>query len=566
MKPAPPVMRALPGSTNGEGYRGRRANVPAKPATGAVRYDGYTFGPEQPITGLRIRCGKEGRRSGVRAIHGTSPAGGRPCAGRSQGAEAQLHRHGAHPARPAARGGRPRRAGAGAARHHRRGGARPGGAHRGPGRRGHDRSDPVHAAREEGARARAARGALARPQLHRHRAHPARARARERGCRRPDPARLRRRRGEDPQRDHPHALRPRPAPAGRRRRASRREGQELEAARPVRAQPDQARHRGQARPGRRPPDGDRARDADPVAAPEEQPGADRRAGRRQDRRRRGPRRAHLDEPGARAAQEPADLHARPRRARGRLEVPGRVRGAPEEGDEGDHPARRHHPVHRRAPQPRRCRRRRGRDRRSLDPEAGARPRRAADDRRDDARRVPQVPGARCSARAALPAGACRGAVDRRDGADPARAARPLRGTPPGEDHGRGAARLRDPRRPLHPGPPPARQGDRPDRRGRIAPSHPHDVRTATVARARGRDRDGARGQGSGDRGAGVREGRRAARQGAQALAEAQGARGIVAQRGRRGAAGGRRRTTSPTSSPCGRGSRSSSSPRRSRRS
>jgi ATP-dependent Clp protease ATP-binding subunit ClpC len=41
---------------------------------------------------------------------------------------------------------------------------------------------------------------------------------------------------------------------------------------------------------------------------------------------------------------------RPRR---RLEVPRRVRGAPQEGDEGDHPARGHHPVHRRAPQPRR---------------------------------------------------------------------------------------------------------------------------------------------------------------------------------------------------------------------
>src|SRR2546430_12355241 len=32
------------------------------------------------------------------------------------------------------------------------------------------------------------------------------------------------------------------------------------------------------------------------------------------------------------------------------------------GHEGDHAARRHHPVHRRAPQSRRCRRRGGRDR------------------------------------------------------------------------------------------------------------------------------------------------------------------------------------------------------------
>ena len=39
-------------------------------------------------------------------------------------------------------------------------------------------------------------------------------RSRERGRRGAHPARLRRRRREDPQRDHPHALRPRPARAG----------------------------------------------------------------------------------------------------------------------------------------------------------------------------------------------------------------------------------------------------------------------------------------------------------------------------------------------------------------
>ena len=49
--------------------------------------------------------------------------------------------------------------------------------------------------------------------------------------------------------------------------------------------------RGQARPGHRPPDGDRARHPDPVPPHEEQPGADRRARRRQDRDRRGPRRS-----------------------------------------------------------------------------------------------------------------------------------------------------------------------------------------------------------------------------------------------------------------------------------
>ena len=54
------------------------------------------------------------------------------------------------------------------------------------------------------------------------------------------------------------------APPARRRRA--------QAARPVRPQPDQARRGGQARPRGRPPDRDRARDADPVAPHEEQPG------------------------------------------------------------------------------------------------------------------------------------------------------------------------------------------------------------------------------------------------------------------------------------------------------
>ena len=197
---------------------------------------------------------------------------------------------------------------------------------------------------------------------------------------------------------------------------------------------------GQARPGGRPPDGDRADHADPLTPPEEQPRADRRARRRQDRDRRGPRPAHLREPGARAPQGQADLLARPRRARRRLEVPRRVRGAPEEGDEGDPAAGRHHPVHRRAAQPRRCRRRRGRHRRRDDLEAGARPRRAPDDRRDHARRVPQVPRARRRPRAPLPAGARRRAVGRRHRPDPARPARPLRGAPPLQDHRRGAAR------------------------------------------------------------------------------------------------------------------------------
>ena len=99
---------------------------------------------------------------------------------------------------------------------------------------------------------------------------------------------------------------------------------------------------------------------------------------------------------------------------------------------------------------------------------------------------------------------------------------------------------RRPRRPLHPGPAPSRQGHRPHRRGRLARPHRDDVRAAALPRARGGDRQGPRRQGRRDRGAGVREGRAASRQGAQALAEEEGARGGVAQPGRRGAAGDRR--------------------------
>ena len=54
-------------------------------------------------------------------------------------------------------------------------------------------------------------------------------------------------------------------------RARGREVEELEAARPVRPQPDEAGRRGQARPGGRKADRDRARDADPLAPHEEQP-------------------------------------------------------------------------------------------------------------------------------------------------------------------------------------------------------------------------------------------------------------------------------------------------------
>ena len=344
-------------------------------------------------------------------------------------------------------------------------------------------------------------------------------------------------------------------------------GQEvLEAARPVRAQPDQAGLRRQAGPRRRSRDRDRADHADPLPPHQEQPGAGRRAGRRQDRRRRGPRPAHHQRRRAGAAEEQADLHARPRCAGRRLEVPRRVRGAPEEGDEGDHPARRHHPVHRRAAQPRRRGCRRGRDRRCVDPQAGAGARRAADRRRHDARRVPQVPRARLGAGAALPEDHRGPALPGGVRPDPQGAARPVRGAPQGQHHRRGAGGGGRAGRPLHLRPLPARQGDRPHRRGRLAHAHQVDVLPARVPGARGGDRDDAARQGGRDRGAGVREGRQPPRQGAAPDEQEARARGrLGVRRGRRAPRRSARRR-SPTSSRCGPASRCSSSPRPRRRS
>ena len=89
----------------------------------------------------------------------------------------------------------------------------------------------------------------------------------------------------------------------------------LPGAREVRARPDRARRAGEARPGDRPGRGDPAHDPGALAPHEEQPGADRRAGRREDRDRRGARAA--DRRGRRAvgARGQARLGARRRRAR-----------------------------------------------------------------------------------------------------------------------------------------------------------------------------------------------------------------------------------------------------------
>ena len=77
--------------------------------------------------------------------------------------------------------------------------------------------------------------------------------------------------------------------------------------------------------------GDRADDPGALAAAEEQPGADRRAGRRQDGGGRGPRAADRRPRGARLDARPPRRRPRRRRARRRRQVPRRVRGAAQGG-------------------------------------------------------------------------------------------------------------------------------------------------------------------------------------------------------------------------------------------
>ena len=280
---------------------------------------------------------------------------------------------------------------------------------------------PVHPPCQEGPRAVAARSAAARPQLHRHRAHPARPHPRGRGRRRPG-ARQARRRPVAASASRSSSCCPATrAPAGGPR--AQPEGAGANVGGSTKDEPagdkggnsqilDQfGRNLTQlAREHKLDPMIGRTRELERVMqilspAHEEQPGAHRRAGRRQDRDRRGPRPDDRQQRRPRHAAQQAAVHARPRRPRRRQPLPRRLRGAPQEGAQGDQDPRRHPAVHRRDPHARRRRRRRGRDRRGVDPQADARPRRAADDRRHHARRVPQVRREGRRARAPLPAGA-----------------------------------------------------------------------------------------------------------------------------------------------------------------
>ena len=436
---------------------------------------------------------------------------------------------------PDPRGRRRRRQGARVARHLAGSGPREGRRDDRYGRERAERLAAVHAAGQEGARALAARGAAARAQLHRHRAHAARSGPRGRGRGRPGARQPRRRPRPGPPAGHPAHVRL-PGQGGRRRRSRvDRVGHadRLAGARPVRPEPDPAGPRRQARPGHRPGERDRAGHAGAVPPHQEQPGADRRARRRQDGHRRGPGPADRRQRRARDVDRQAALHARPRRAGRRQPVPRRLRGAAEEGPEGDPDPRRHHPVHRRAAHAgrRRCGRRG--DRRRVDPQAHAGPRRAADGRCHDARRVPQAPREGRRPRAAVPAGEGRAADGRADDRHLEGPARPLRVAPRGHHHRPGAGRGGQPGRPLPGRPVPAGQGDRPDRRGRQPPAHPPDDDAAELQEAGRGDQPAPHRQGGGHRARRLRAGEEAGRAGDRAPRPQGGAGGRVAGRGRR---------------------------------
>ena len=100
-------------------------------------------------------------------------------------------------------------------------------------------------------------------------------------------------------------------------------------------------------------------------------------------------------------------------------------------------------------------------------QADAGPRRAADDRRHHAGRVPRADREGSGAGASLPAGLRRRAECRGHHRHPARSARALRGAPQGGHHRLRAGRGGQPVQPLHHLPSAARQGDRPGRRGGV---------------------------------------------------------------------------------------------------
>ena len=192
-------------------------------------------------------------------------------------------------------------------------------------------------------------------------------------------------------------------------------------------------------------------------------------GRRQDRDRRGARAADRQWRRPRRPQGPQADEPRHGRAHRRHQVSRRVRGAAEGRDRrGQAIGRRHHPVHRRNAHDRRRGEGRRVDGRRQSAQAGSVARRIARHRRHHARRISQAYREGCRARTPLPAGDDRRADRARHHLDPARAEGEIRASPRGADHRCGVGRGGDAEQPLHRRPLPARQGDRPDGRGRVA--------------------------------------------------------------------------------------------------
>ena len=148
---------------------------------------------------------------------------------------------------------------------------------------------------------------------------------------------------------------------------------------------DRSRAQGKTRSGDRPRRRNSPGDPGAVAPDQEQSGADRRARRRQDRHRRRAGAAHRQRRRARGIERKTADRARSRRAGRRRKVSRRVRRPAESRAQRSHRSERpNHSIHRRAAHPGRRRRRRRRHGRVEHAQAGARARRAALRRRDDA--------------------------------------------------------------------------------------------------------------------------------------------------------------------------------------
>ena len=163
---------------------------------------------------------------------------------------------------------------------------------------------------------------------------------------------------------------------------------------------------------------------------------------------------------------------------------------------------RHHPVHRRDAHAGRRRQGRRRDGRLESAQTRAGARRIALHRRDHARRIPQACREGRRACAALPAGVRGRADGRGHDLDPARPEGQIRSPSRRAHHRRRDRCGRDLVEPLHHRPLPARQGDRPDRRGRRAAAHAGRFQAGRTRHARPRNRAAE------DRAGGAEEGKR----------------------------------------------------------